>query len=259
MSPDAVGEPAERGRREERRQEHVAVDRAGGGEIESVHVLEILDRERAAEREDHRVPQCAEPEQVPVGRPNRPHVGVASRAARRPHPRAGPRRGRDRGASRCRRRERQRREERGDEQRRLPAVGVGARHPGRRQVDRECAGAADRDRSAIANPRFRPEKYFTMAAIVQILKVSAPMPNRNRPAAMPGNPVPSAVRSAPAKQIGAGPRTACARRRGDPPAARRTAGSRCSAGCRARSAGRSACPLNPRSRTSRSATGPIES
>ena len=67
IAADAVAEPAEGGRREQRREEDVAVDRAGGRELEPVRVLEILDRERAAEREDHRVPEHAEHEQVPVG------------------------------------------------------------------------------------------------------------------------------------------------------------------------------------------------
>ncbi len=55
----------------------------------------------------------------------------------------------------------------------------------------------------MASARWRPEKKRTMAASVATLNVSAPIPNRRRPAAIPGNPVPSAVTSAPAKQSAA--------------------------------------------------------
>ena len=52
-----------------------------------------------------------------------------------------------------------------------------------------------------AKARFRPEKYFTTAASVAMLKVSAPMPNSSRPAAMPENAGLQAVSAVPARQI----------------------------------------------------------
>ena len=48
---DAIGQQAEERRRDDRGQEHVAVQRPGILQREAVRVLEILDGERAAERE----------------------------------------------------------------------------------------------------------------------------------------------------------------------------------------------------------------
>ena len=109
-----------------------------------MRVLEVLDREGAAEGQDHRVPEHAQREQEPVGLAEVQQVApgeglglllrgalvgggdapveppVQQRAAE--------------GGGRHRRR---------DQQRRLPALGVGVGEPGRRHVGREGAEPAD--------------------------------------------------------------------------------------------------------------------
>ena len=71
---DAIGEQPEHRRGEDRRQEHVAVHRPGLLQRQPVRVLEVLDRERAAEREDDRVERDAEADDVPVGAVEAPEV-----------------------------------------------------------------------------------------------------------------------------------------------------------------------------------------
>ena len=51
----------------------------------------------------------------------------------------------------------------------------------------------------IAKARLRPVKYCAIAASVEMLKVSAPMPNSSRPAAIPAKPGLKAVSAAPAR------------------------------------------------------------
>ncbi len=110
-----------------------------------MRVLEILDRERASERKDHRVPQNAENQQVPIRFTEFQHVAHYERLGRRGTPErlhALPinavvdQRGNHARA----------RNDRGNDQRRLPARRVGVREPRRRHVRAIRAATAERER-----------------------------------------------------------------------------------------------------------------
>ena len=186
---DAIHQQAERRRREHRREEHVAVDRARRLERESVRVLEILDRERAAEREDHRIERHAQRDDVPVlgakaqqvapvdalaGRRDGQRASRALRAGRPPVDECA----RDRRWPRIRR----------------PATAAVA-SPARRGRWRTTASgpqirAQARETlrlSANNSAKLRPTNHCASATVTATIMVSAPMPNSSRPTTITGN------------------------------------------------------------------------
>ena len=62
-----IGDQTKNRRGEDRGEEHPGIDEPGVGQAEALCVLEILDREGRAEREEYRREEHVEPEDVPIG------------------------------------------------------------------------------------------------------------------------------------------------------------------------------------------------
>ena len=205
-----------------------------------MRVLEVLDRECAAEGEDHRVPEHAEHEQVPVRRTELP--GLAQRKTLRDVDRRAPGAGVmirppvDRaGGERCRR------EKCRDLERRLPARGIGAGEPGRRHVDGECAtpperhAESDREREMavrkITDDRADSRDVERLCADAEEQAAGSHARECGRVSRQQG--------AGEADRGGPGEHARGAEAVDQHPADEQAG--RCSAGCRSHSAGRSAC------------------